>query len=72
MAKVMEKIMIAINQLINEIETLPNDNYIEIMDFIGYLKTKNKKIISETMLLYEKALEKEWDTPEEDEAWDYL
>jgi hypothetical protein len=67
-----EKIMIAINQLINEIETLPDDYYVEIMDFIGYLKIKKNKNFSEIMLLYEKSLAKEWDAPEEEKAWAYL
>jgi hypothetical protein len=64
--------MTAVNQLINEIETLPEDCFIEIMDFISYLKIKNNRHISETMLLSEKTLAKEWDTPEEDDAWAYL
>ena len=61
--------MPAINQLINEIETLPSEYLQEIMDFVGYLKLKHSKNIPETMILSEKSLSKEWDTPEEDEAW---
>jgi len=61
--------MIAINQIMNEIETLPSECFPEIMDFISYLKSKQLKNIPETMLLSEKSLSKDWDTPEEDEAW---
>jgi len=61
--------MPAINQLINEIESLPSEYLQEIMDFVGYLKLKHLKNIPETMILSEKSLSKEWDTPEEDEAW---
>lgn len=64
--------MIAINQLMNEIETLPSECLQEIMDFVGYLKLKQSKNISETMILSEKSLANEWDTPEEDEAWQNL
>jgi hypothetical protein len=61
--------MAAINQLINEIETLPTECIQEIMDFIGYLKLKHLKNVPETMLLSESSLARDWNTPEEDEAW---
>ncbi|MDR1704597.1 MAG: DUF2281 domain-containing protein [Clostridiales bacterium] len=61
--------MIAINQVIEEIETLPAVYFQEILDFVGYLKSKRIKNIPETMLLSEPSLAKDWDTPEEDEAW---
>jgi hypothetical protein len=61
--------MIVSNQIINEIEKLPLDCFQEIMDFIGYIKLKHYKNIPETMILSEKSLAKDWDTPEEDEAW---
>ena len=61
--------MTVINQIINEIETLPLECFQEIMDFVGYLKLKQLKNIPETMILSEKSLSKDWDTPEEDEAW---
>jgi hypothetical protein len=62
-------IVIAINQVIEEIETLPAVYFQEILDFVGYLKSKRIKNIPETMLLSEPSLAKDWDTPEEDEAW---
>jgi len=61
--------MAALNQVINEIETLPSEYLHEVMDFIGYLKLKHIKKIPETMILSEKSLAKDWDSPEEDEAW---
>ena len=61
--------MIVINQLINEIETLPSEYIQEILNFAGYLKLKHLKNITETMILSEKSLSKDWDTPKEDEAW---
>ena len=61
--------MIAINQLVREIETLPSEYFQELMDFVGQLKLKHLKNIPETMILSEKSLSKDWDTPEEDEAW---
>jgi len=61
--------MTGINQIINEIETLPSEYFQDIMDFVGYLKLKHLRSIPETMILSEKSLAKDWDTPEEDEAW---
>ena len=61
--------MTEINQLISEIETLPAEYFQEIMNFVEYLKIKHSKSISETMILSETSLSKDWDTPEEDEAW---
>jgi len=61
--------MLVINQLLNEIETLPSECFQELMDFVSYLKHKHLKNIPETMILSEKSLAKDWDTPEEDETW---
>jgi len=59
-------------RLIREIESLPKEFYSDILDFVGYLKLKHLKSIPETMLLSEKTLAEDWDTPEEDEAWSDL
>jgi len=61
--------MVAMNQVVREIETLPNEYFQEVLDFVGYLKQNRLKKIPDTMLLSEQALAKEWDTPEEDTAW---
>ena len=61
--------MVERNQLIHEIELLPAESLQEIADFISQLKLNKSKNIPETMLLSEKSLSKDWDTPEEDKAW---
>jgi hypothetical protein len=55
--------------LLQEIETLPAACLSEVVDFVAWIKQRKLSRISETMLLSEAALSKEWDTPEEDEAW---
>ena len=61
--------MLERQQLIREMEMLPVEYLQEIADFIDFLKSKKSKNIPETMFFSEKSLAKEWDTPEEDEAW---
>ncbi|MCL2319317.1 MAG: hypothetical protein FWC45_04475 [Treponema sp.] len=55
--------------LLNELDTLPTEYLSEVTDFVAWLKHRKLKQIPETMLLSEASLAKEWDTPEEDEAW---
>ena len=55
--------------LMSELDTLPPEYLGEVIDFIAWLKHRKMKQIPETMLLSEAALAKDWDTPEEDEAW---
>ena len=60
--------------LIKEIETLPAASLGEVIDFVAWIKQrklsyKTLSHIPETMLLSESALSKDWNTPEEDEAW---
>jgi len=52
-----------------EIETLPADCLGEVIDFVTWIKQRKLQYVPETMLLSEAALSKDWDTPEEDEAW---
>ena len=61
--------MTAINQLMDEIETLPAEYFQEIIDFVKSLKSKKLSSIPEAMILSEQALAKDWDSPEENEAW---
>jgi len=61
--------MLEINQIVREMEFLPSESLQEVADFINYLKFKKSKNIPETMLLSQNSLAKDWDTPEEDEAW---
>ena len=61
--------MAAMKQLVREIESLSPDYIQEVINFVGYLKHKKISQISETMLLSEKSLAENWDTPEEDDLW---
>jgi len=56
-------------QVLREIESLPTEFYSEIMGFVGYLKYRRLSNAPETMLLSEKSLAENWDTPEKDKAW---
>jgi hypothetical protein len=55
--------------LLQEIETLPVVCIDEVVDFVAWIKQRKLSQIPETMLMSETALSKDWDTPEEDEAW---
>ena len=55
--------------LLQEIETLPAACIDEVVDFVAFIKQRKLYQIPETMLMSETALSKDWDTPEEDEAW---
>ena len=55
--------------LIKELESLPPEYLGEVIDFVAWLKYRKIQQIPETMVLSEAALVKDWDTPEEDEAW---
>ena len=68
-------------QIIEEIEDIPEPLLNEIIDFIQFLKRKHlcqnsldmEPINSlETVLLSESSLAKDWLTKEEDEAWQHL
>ena len=55
--------------LLQEIETLPTACLNGVIDFVTWIKQRKLAKIPETMLLSEASLAKDWDTPEEDEAW---
>ena len=55
--------------LMRELDSLPQKYFLEVADFVAWLKERKLKQVPETMLMSELALAKEWDTPEEDEAW---
>jgi hypothetical protein len=61
--------MVERTALLREIDALPPEFLGEVADFVECLKRKNLKKIPETMLMSETALLKDWDSPEEDEAW---
>ena len=55
--------------LMREIETLPANCVGQVVDFVAWLKYRKLSQMPETMMLSEASLAKDWDTPEEDEAW---
>jgi len=55
--------------LLQEIETLLAACVGEVVDFVAWIKQWKVLQMPETMLLSEASLSKDWDTPEEDEAW---
>lgn len=60
--------------LLHEVNILPPDYCPEVLHFIETLKTNRQSALpdttfSDTMLLSESALAKDWDTTEEDTAW---
>jgi hypothetical protein len=58
--------------LIKEIEQAPEYLLVEVLDFIQFLKAKYLEEKIEISILSESSLEKDWLTPEEDEAWQDL
>ena len=52
-----------------EVERLPEPLQREVYDFARFLRQKSEEEPFDGLLLSESALRKEWDTPEEDEAW---
>ncbi len=57
-------------ELINEeVDRLPEPLQREVYDFARFLRLKSEEESFNGLLLSESALRKEWDTPEEDEAW---
>jgi len=55
--------------LLREIENLPAACLSEVIDFVAWTKHRRLSQMPETMLLSESVLAKDWNTPEEDEAW---
>ena len=54
-------------------KTLPDDQAREVLDFIGYLKTKQERAaINDLISAQEVTLRNIWDNPADDEAWNEL
>lgn len=68
---------VAIPQIIERLQKLPDDKLIVVYDFVSYLLEREMaralpERFSEafqTMLASEAVLRRDWDRPEEDEAW---
>jgi hypothetical protein len=60
-------------QLIHEIETIPESTLKEVLDFLLFIKARESQQEQlEISLLSEPLLAEDWLTPEEDEAWQHL
>jgi hypothetical protein len=51
---------------------LPPEKLAVVYDFVSYLAEGCSKSALETMIASEKLLARDWNRPEEDEAWAYL
>jgi hypothetical protein len=60
------------DQLLNEIEEIPEPLLAEVLDFIRFLKTKIAKEGIEMAIASESSLKKDWLKPVEDKAWQNL
>ena len=58
--------------IINEIERIPKEYLVEILDFIRFLEVKALEEGIETAIASELSLKKDWLRVEEDEAWQDL
>ena len=57
------------NLIEKEEASLPETLQREVYDFVRFLRHKNTDDSFNGLLLSETALAKDWNTPEEDEAW---
>jgi hypothetical protein len=55
--------------VIHEVETVPEQLLGEVLDFIGFVKTKSIREGLYTAIGSESSLKKDWLCAEEDEAW---
>ena len=68
---------VAVPQITERLQKLPTDKLIVVYDFVSYLlerermRTASGKLSEafQTMLASEAVLRRDWDRPEEDEAW---
>jgi hypothetical protein len=57
-------------ELINkELEILPEALQLEVYDFVRFLSSKSADTQFNGLLASEAVLARDWDSPEEDEAW---
>ena len=67
---------ITVEEIDSKLKTLSEDELTAVYHFVSYLADgdfdTSETSTTETALLYEKSLAKDWDTPEEDEAWSHL
>jgi hypothetical protein len=68
---------ISIQQIDSQLQELPPEKLAVVYDFVSYLVARERAEQAEdrawaTMIASEAVLAREWDTPEEDEAWRHL
>ena len=71
---------VAIPQITERLQKLPADKLTVVYDFVSYLLEREGARTSpgrfseafQTMLASEAVLRRDWDRPEEDEAWSHL
>ena len=65
---------ITVPEIEKQLQRLPPEKLTVVYDFIGYLLEREEHVSEsfQTMLASEFVLRREWDTPEEDEAWESL
>jgi hypothetical protein len=64
--------MSTLELIANEIKHLPEPMKLEVYDFARFLRTRSSEDAFNGLLLSESVLNKDWETPEEDEAWSNL
>ncbi|MCE5304328.1 MAG: DUF2281 domain-containing protein [Chloroherpetonaceae bacterium] len=64
--------MITREEIINEIENLPDPMVVEVLDFVKFLQRKETLDNYGFTLLSESSLKEEWLSKEEDTAWQNL
>ena len=67
---------ITVEEIDNKLQKLSEDKLMAAYHFVSYLVDAELEMsdtsATETTLLSEKSLARDWDTPEEDEAWSHL
>ena len=59
-------------QILNEIQKIPEPLLTEVLDFVQFLKKKVSSEKTEITTMSETSLKKDWLRPEEDTAWQHL
>ena len=67
----------AISDIEDMLRQLPPEKLAVVLDFVSYLADRQRESetlarVPETMLASEPVLRRDWDRPEEDEAWRHL
>ncbi len=62
---------ITVKEIDDKLQSLSEEKLAAVYDFVMYL-SEEKDLNIETALLSEISLARDWNTPEEDEAWKHL